>query len=150
MMEKVLYQNQYLYHKNKMSNMYQIDSSKEWDEVCIVDDAMLTRFVTQKVCESFFTSIPIKVFESVDLAIQHMQKYVKKKRLIFLDLNMPHRDGWSFLESYTPGPNEKVFILSSSELEIDKHKASTYHSVSDFISKPISMEKLYSLLKNQK
>lgn len=130
-----------------MSSTFQLKVNKEWEEVCIVDDALLTRIVTQKICESFFSSIPVKVFGSVDHAIQHLQMYVKKKRLIFLDLNMPHRDGWSFLESYTPGPDEKVYILSSSDLQIDKTKAATYNSVSDFISKPISTEKLNDLMR---
>lgn len=120
-------------------------SVTELDEICIVDDSYVPRLVTQKLCESYFGEVPVKVFEGVDEAVSHLQHGNPKKRIIFLDLHMPDKDGWSFLDHYQPAPEERIFILSSSEGADDRGRAAHYQQVEDFISKPITQNKLVEI-----
>jgi len=123
----------------------QLTEMKTWDEVCIVDDAQIPRMVTQRMCENYFKGTPIRVFENVDLALAYFHKDENKKRIIFLDLHMPDKDGWSFLDSYHPSEKEKIYVLSSSGVEDEINRANKYSSVDKFISKPITQDKLYNL-----
>jgi CheY-like chemotaxis protein len=70
---------------------------------------------------------------------------------ILLDLNMPGFGGREFIEKYEADyyheyPDTEIFILTSSVREKDNEEALSYASVSHFISKPLSKEKLLRLI----
>lgn len=70
---------------------------------------------------------------------------------ILLDLNMPGFGGLEFIEKYEAEfywdyPDTEIFILTSSVREKDNEDALSYASVSHFISKPLSKEKLIQLI----
>lgn len=70
--------------------------------------------------------------------------------LIFLDLNMPVMGGWEFLDEFEKQfssvfRDTKIVILSSSLEPDEKEKARTYSRVIDFISKPLTVDKLEDL-----
>lgn len=70
--------------------------------------------------------------------------------IVFLDLNMPVMNGWDFLEEYAAQyadklPDIKIVILSSTVNPEDFRKAAQLSIVTDFISKPISVETLREL-----
>lgn len=89
-------------------------------------------------------------------ALQYLNKREFEKNFpdfIFVDLNMPEMDGFSFIEYYEKRffqafPNCKLFILTSSILLRDKEKSQQFPSVINFIHKPITKTKL-DLLLNQ-
>lgn len=65
--------------------------------------------------------------------------------VIFLDINMPQMDGWQFIErlrEQCPDLSEKcnIYIVSSSIAYSDKERAEEYPEISDFLSKPVSVE----------
>lgn len=71
--------------------------------------------------------------------------------LIFLDLNMPHIDGWAFLEKFKTFPLHqrqkfRIAILTSSFSFADKTKALGYDMVEYYAVKPLDMETLSHLL----
>jgi CheY-like chemotaxis protein len=70
---------------------------------------------------------------------------------IFVDLNMPQMDGFTFIEFYEKKffesfPNTKLFILTSSILSRDKGKSHQYPSVISLINKPITRSKLFEII----
>jgi CheY-like chemotaxis protein len=70
--------------------------------------------------------------------------------VIFLDLNMPNMDGWTFLEEFRKFPDWsvkkcQVYILSSSNDRYDIERSRSYEMVRDFITKPLTADKLQSL-----
>ena len=74
--------------------------------------------------------------------------------LIFLDINMPHMDGWEFLDEFITLPESvlqkmKVVMLTSSVDINDIAKSKTYKPVTDFLSKPLNKDNLRNLLQYQ-
>lgn len=71
--------------------------------------------------------------------------------LIFLDINMPKMNGWEFLEEYkklNASQRDKMVLimLSTSINPADREKAKTYDAINDFISKPLTLEAIDSII----
>jgi CheY-like chemotaxis protein len=70
--------------------------------------------------------------------------------VILLDINMPHMDGWQFLERLKQvypdiACHTRIFIVSSSIAYSDKERAASFAEVSDFLTKPLTVKKLQEL-----
>ncbi len=70
--------------------------------------------------------------------------------VIFLDLNMPGKDGFAFLDEFESLPDEvktkvRVVVLSSSISPEDINRASTNPRVLKYINKPLSEKYLEAL-----
>jgi response regulator of citrate/malate metabolism len=115
------------------------------EEICIIDDSCIPRTISQKVCEFALPNIPIRTFENVDSAILYLRSSEPKKRTIFLDLYMPDKNGWDFLAQYAPGPFENVYMLTTSEDQNDIEKSKSYTSITDYLIKPLSIQKVRTL-----
>lgn len=115
------------------------------DEICIIDDSSIPRTISQKVCEFALPHITIKTFENVDSAILYLRSTEPKKRTILLDLYMPDKNGWDFLSQYEPTWNENIYLLTSSEDKQDIEKSKQFTSVTDYLIKPLSIDKVKTL-----
>jgi response regulator of citrate/malate metabolism len=115
------------------------------DEICIIDDSSIPRKLSQRACEFALPSIPIKTFEDVDSAITYLKSARQKKRTIFLDLYMPEKDGWDFLKMYNPEWYENIYLLTTSEDQNDIDKSKQFSSVTDYLIKPLSIQKIKTL-----
>jgi two-component system, chemotaxis family, chemotaxis protein CheY len=83
--------------------------------------------------------------------LHHKQMERDFPEILFVDLNMSHMDGFTFVEYYEKKyfelfPNTRLFILTSSILNRDKDKALQYPSVISFIPKPITKAKLLNIV----
>lgn len=118
------------------------------DEICLVDDDDIVCFINKKIISSVLPDKRIEVFNYVDEAINYIKsKPSTFKRYIFLDLNMPLKNGWQFLEEYKALANlSPVIILTSSIDTTDRQRATNYPEVISFLSKPLTHEKLDSFL----
>ena len=112
----------------------------------LIDDDELCNFLTAKVLESNkFCSIT-RSFVNGQEALSELQASLEQgefPNFIFLDINMPVLDGWSFLDSYRKFPEAikqkcTLYILSSSIDEEDAKRAKIHEEVRDFISKPLN------------
>jgi CheY-like chemotaxis protein len=71
--------------------------------------------------------------------------------VIFLDINMPGMNGWEFLELYQKLDEDlrskvMVVMLTTSENPDDRQRAVSYSYVSDFRSKPLTVDMLDEIL----
>ena len=70
---------------------------------------------------------------------------------IFLDLNMPQMDGWHFIEEleklkFDSNTQIKLFVLSSSVNPNDMMNAKQNSAVTDYLSKPLSIETITNII----
>lgn len=119
--------------------------------ILLIDDDPVNNIVNTRIIRKH-TDLDVVVFDSVNSALNHLRKCPPDgfPELIFLDINMPDADGWSFLDSLHSLPDEvrqacRVVMLTSSIDIQDMKKASTYSYVLDFISKPLTAAKLNSI-----
>jgi CheY-like chemotaxis protein len=71
--------------------------------------------------------------------------------LIFLDIRMPHMDGWEFLDLYRNLPSSQkadgvVLMTAVNSDPADRTKAGQYPEVRALISKTLTLEKIQSVL----
>jgi CheY-like chemotaxis protein len=119
-------------------------------EVLNVDDDKMVLFIHEKMMvHSHFSESP-KSFEDGLETLDYIDKHKRddKKFVIFLDVNMPKLDGWSFMEALDERGISSycsIFIVTSSIDHLDKQKAETYPVVIGFVEKPLNIDKLQNL-----
>lgn len=67
--------------------------------------------------------------------------------LVMLDVNMPVKDGWGFLEDYAHISNDiknkvSLYMVTSSVIQSDIDRAGDNEDIVGFVSKPLTNEKL--------
>ncbi|MCC9137430.1 two-component system response regulator [Pontibacter silvestris] len=109
----------------------------------IIDDDAISSFLTENVLEGF--SKNLKSFSSAKVALEEIFAFEKAGTspfAIFLDLNMPVMDGWTFLNAVAHQHESfkkrcKIVILSSSIDKAELCRANKNQLVLCFISKPL-------------
>lgn len=118
--------------------------------IYIIDDDKANNFLTRIMLEDEGLT-NFRQFRLVDEAMEELKRLAGEKleneypALILLDLNMPVKTGWDFLEEFRSLPHEitfnaKIYLLSSSDYRGDHEKAKAYPEVLDFLDKPITDE----------
>ncbi|KAA2219496.1 response regulator [Maribacter flavus] len=121
------------------------------DSCCIIDDDEFFAFNTKKLmkqigfCENVLWYADGQ--EAIDSLIGLLIENIPLPQIIFLDLNMPNKDGWAFLEEFQNIPkhqreNVKVYIVSSFVSPENMAKAHNYASVTAYLVKPLTAESL--------
>ncbi len=123
--------------------------------ILLIDDDAVSNMINTKIIKKNF-DFTVNAFTNAKVALDQLMHWTKSAngespQIIFLDINMPLMDGWEFLEEYQKFPESllsicKVYMLTSSIDLDDIEKAKTYPLVSDFISKPLTSEKLRNLI----
>jgi len=124
--------------------------TKQLKQICIIDDDLIyTKLVIKllkirNICEN------VVVFRNGKEAIDYFSDDAPSEEytvpeLILVDLNMPVMNGWEFLEAFSKIKNKFLklppcYIVSSSINPSDIDKAKKIDFVSNYISKPISLE----------
>lgn len=119
--------------------------------ILLIDDDEVFNLITELTLKSHNFSKQVKTCITVDQALSYLRKIVEEDGLfpeiIFLDINMPEKDGWDFLDTYRLFPADvkermQLYMLSSSDYESDVLKSQQYNEVRDFIRKPLTTRDL--------
>lgn len=128
---------------------------KQIEILALVDDDDTFVFITQRIIEQTNHVKEIKVFNNGLDALNYLKDNLNNNyqlpEVIFLDLSMPIMDGWQFLDEFTSLKTEKtekilIYICSSSISPHDITKAKEISSVTDFIIKPVTKDKLAEIV----
>lgn len=124
-------------------------------KILLIDDDTLFLSLTRKVLKDAACLEKIKCFTHVKEVREYLDGCVEEKLpfpdVIFLDLDMPGIGGMDFADLYSrryaqEHPGTKLVILTSSSSWKDKAKALQIPAVEEFVQKPLTTEKLNSLL----
>jgi CheY-like chemotaxis protein len=127
--------------------------------ILVIDDDEPTNFFTRMIIDEANCTNYIKIAESGQEALDYLAKCASQDGnsefpcpdLILLDINMPAMNGWEFLEEYKKVNNKKnrvmTVMLTTSLFPEDKARASEMPEISGFENKPLTGEKLDSILK---
>lgn len=124
--------------------------------VYLIDDDRLVNMINNKVIKLADFTSSLSVFSSAREALDKLIHIITNSPeefpdIIFLDINMPGMDGWEFLDEFIKFPASflarcKVYMLTSSIDSNEIKKSRTYKTVCDFISKPITLSDLQSIV----
>ncbi len=128
---------------------------KQLKRIALIDDDPIINLIHTKII-SKRTDLHVIAYTNAKKAVEQFGSWLNSDPhllpdVIFLDINMPLMDGWEFLEAFqniqviTPKMC-KVYMLTSSIDNEDIEKSKSYSSVYDFISKPLTAEKLGMML----
>jgi CheY-like chemotaxis protein len=119
--------------------------------VLIEDDKAMNYYHQRLFVKQNFADEVLSYHSAVE-ALDGIKNLQQVARLyIFLDLNMPQMNGWQFIEElekikFDTNTQIKLFVLSSSVNPNDMMKAKQNAVVTDYFSKPLSIETITNII----
>jgi two-component system nitrate/nitrite response regulator NarL len=124
------------------------------DKTVLIDDSDIDLFIQRRFLEVYDFSNELLLYKSADEALNWLKTISAEQApdIIFLDLNMPEVDGFSFLKNFRELPEpiktkSKIVVLTSSNSAKDRSQAFTYPNVIQFITKPLKQSDIEDLKK---
>ena len=129
------------------------NNQARYRKVLLIDDNEIDNFINERMITSSLFSVKVEVKNSADAALDYLKTLndpTDFPEIIFLDLNMPIKDGFGFLLEYELLPeglrnSAKIVVLSSSISPGDINKASTNPHVLKYVNKPLSEKYLEAI-----
>ena len=119
--------------------------------ILLIDDDKNDNFFHERAIKKSNLATIVLAKNSGMKALEYLKSMKDDKEpqpdLIFLDINMPGMNSWDFLKEYNLLDKEllsriKVIMLTTSDNPDDKARAKTWNTVSDYIIKPLTKEKM--------
>lgn len=110
-------------------------------KILIIEDTDIDILIAEKIIKNVNASIEVDSVESITEALIYLENTQPKPNVILLDLILPIKDGFFFLEKIkeNEGINAiPIYIYTSSIHLQDKEKATSYQNVKGYIDKPIN------------
>jgi CheY-like chemotaxis protein len=124
-------------------------------KICIIDDDDIYIFLMKKSFAAMGINQEVISFLNGADALEELLQLKKNQEalpgIILLDINMPIMDGWEFLNEFRKIQSENstkipIYIVSSSISNEDIEKSKTYPEIIDYLSKPLELETLVSII----
>lgn len=115
--------------------------------VFLIDDDAMNNLIGKKLLQKSGFAQEVETFSDMTQALSRLQAGPCPD-IIFLDINMPPTDGWSFLDQLQTlqlAELPAVYMLSSGISQEDRERAMQYPMVKGAIDKPLSVAKLEAL-----
>ena len=122
--------------------------------IMLIDDNPDDNFFHEREIKKCNASLNVIVKMSGIEALEYLKSMKINNQpqpdLIFLDINMPGMNGWEFLKEYNLLDNELknkpvIIMLTTSDNPDDTARAKQIGFVSDYITKPLTNEKVKSI-----
>lgn len=127
------------------------------EKTLLIDDSDIDLFIQRRFLEVYEFSSQLLLYKSATEALNWLRKLNGESPpdVIFLDLNMPEVDGFSFLKSFNDLPEKvrktpRIVVLTSSNSAQDRKQVFENKNVIQFITKPLKqrdIEELKRLIK---
>ena len=120
-------------------------------KIAVIDDDEVFQLIIKKQIEMKNIDCEILSFFNGQEAIDFFNKLddgnLHVPDLVMLDVNMPVKDGWGFLEEYasiSDGIRSKasLYMVTSSVIQSDMDRARDNSDIIGFVSKPLTNDKL--------
>ena len=116
----------------------------------VIDDDYVSNFIADHILCKLNICDNVSFSRNGDEAIKFLKQTDSFPELIFLDINMPVMDGFEFIETFKSFNLEKQktrIIIYTSSLTAQDIAMLKEAGFADFILKPLTEDKLLSLLK---
>jgi two-component system, chemotaxis family, chemotaxis protein CheY len=124
------------------------------NKITLIDDDPISHLISTRMIK-LFSSLEVENFTDPREALSKLfwratHEVSSFPNYILLDIDMPYMDGWQFLAEFEKLPedvikNVSIIILSSSIHFNDIEKAKQYKYVTNFLSKPLTEDKVRML-----
>jgi CheY-like chemotaxis protein len=122
------------------------------NKTVLIDDSDIDLFIQKRFLEVYNFSEQLISYKSADEALQWLSdsKDEPAPDIIFLDLNMPGIDGFTFLKTFQTLPEKiqkksRIVVLTSSNNKQDREQVFKNKNVIQFITKPLKQTDLEEL-----
>jgi response regulator of citrate/malate metabolism len=122
------------------------------DSILLVDDDNITNFINARLLNKLNIANRVQISINGQEALNYINEIENKcPDLILLDINMPVMNGFEFLQSYCErhycSNLPVIIILTTSSDHKDIEQLEKYPVVCGFMNKPLTEEKISSILK---
>lgn len=122
------------------------------DKAMLIDDSEIDLFIHRRFLELCNFSKELITYRSAESALEWLKNLNgdAAPEFIFLDLNMPVVDGFSFLNHFNALPEKirsrsRIVVLTSSNSTTDREQVFLYKNVIKMITKPIRQADIEAL-----
>lgn len=124
------------------------------EKTVLIDDSDIDLFIQRRFLEVYNFSNELLLYKSAEEALGWLKNINGEAApdIIFLDLNMPEIDGFSFLKNFKDLPEKikvksRIVVLTSSNSSKDREQAFSFKNVIQFITKPLKQADIEELKK---
>ncbi len=121
----------------------------------VVDDSKLDCFIAEKIIKNTGKCESIRSFQQAKEALKYISETPavpgSPGTVLLVDIQMPVMNGFEFVEAFEKlsadiQANYLVYVISSSINDNDIHQLQNYHSVKQFLNKPLTSNNLAAIL----